>query len=92
MVQAGVTLKVMPESVETDKVALKEAVKKKIIEVYGDVGEIRESEAPLAFGLVEFKFIFIIDESQGTEKIQEEAAKAEGVGSAEVVDFRRALG
>ena len=92
MVQAGVTLKIMPESVETDKVALKDAIKKKIIEVYGEVGEIRESEEPLAFGLVAFKFIFIIDESEGTDKIQEAAAEVEGVGSAQVVDFRRALG
>jgi translation elongation factor aEF-1 beta len=92
MVQAGVTLKVMPESVETDKEVLKEAVKKKIVEVYGEVGEIRESEEPLAFGLVAFKFIFIIDESEGTDKVQEEMAKVEGVGSAQVIDFRRALG
>tara|TARA_Y100000310_G_scaffold317693_1_gene370866 strand:- start:287 stop:565 length:279 start_codon:yes stop_codon:yes gene_type:complete len=92
MVQAGVTLKVMPESVETDKEALKKAVKAKINEVYGDVGEIRDSEKPLAFGLVAFEFIFIIDEAEGTDKIQEEAAKVEGVGSAQVVDFRRALG
>jgi len=92
MVQAGVTLKVMPETVETDRVVLKEAVKSKIDEVYGDVGEIRESEEPLAFGLVALKFIFIIDEALGTDRIQEEVGKVEGVGSAQVVDFRRALG
>ncbi len=92
MAKAGVTLQVMPESVETDKEALREDVKKTITEIYGEVGEIREEEVPLAFGLVQLKFTFIIDEEKGTDALEEKAGEISGASNAKIVDFRRALG
>tara|TARA_Y100000310_G_scaffold340431_1_gene436208 strand:+ start:1526 stop:1804 length:279 start_codon:yes stop_codon:yes gene_type:complete len=92
MAQAGVTLKIMPKTVEVDRTVLMEEVKKVITEIYGDVGETREEEEPVAFGLVAMKITFIIDESKGTDEIEEKAAAIPGVSSAKVIDFRRALG
>ena len=90
MVQAGVTIKVMPEGVEIDRSALKGRVENKIKEAYGDVGEIRFEEEPVAFGLVALKFTFIIDESQGTDMVDN--WEVEGAADISVIDFRRALG
>ena len=90
MAQAGVTIKVMPESVEFDRTELKANVEAKIKEIYGDVGETRFEEEPVAFGLVALKFTFIIDENMGTDKLEE--AKVEGASDISVIDFRRALG
>ncbi len=91
MAQAGVTLNVRPEA-DADKAKVIDAVKDKIKEIYGDVGEIRQSEEPLAFGIVDLKFIWIIDENMGTDKIAEELSAREDIASAQIVDFRRALG
>ena len=90
MAQAGVTIKVMPKSVETDRTELKGKVEDKIKEAYGDVGETRFEEEPVAFGLVALKFTFIIDEAKGTDMIDD--WEVEGAADNTVVDFRRALG
>jgi len=90
MVQAGVTIKVMPESPDVDRVELKGKVEAKINEAYGDVGEIRYEEEPIAFGLVALKFTFIIDEKQGTDMVED--WEVDGAANLQVIDFRRALG
>lgn len=92
MAQAGVTLKIMPETVEVDRAVLKKEVMKVIESIYGDVGETRDEEEPIAFGLVAIKITFIIDESKGTDAIEEKAGEIPGIASAKVIDFRRALG
>ncbi len=90
MVQAGVTIKVMPEGVEVDRAALKVKMEDKINEAYDDVGEIRFEEEPVAFGLVALKFTFIIDEAKGTDMVED--WEVEGASDISVIDFRRALG
>jgi len=90
MVQAGVTIKVMPKGVEVDRVALKGKMEEKINSAYGDVGEIRFEEEPVAFGLVALKFTFIIDEAKGTDMVED--WEVEDASDISVIDFRRALG
>lgn len=92
MAKAGITIQIMPESIEVDLKELENRIKEVIIKTYGEVGEIRVSEEPIAFGLVSLKFICIIDEKQGTDIIEEALLKLEGIGNARVVDFRRAIG
>ena len=89
---AMLVVKVMPEGVETDMDKLKADCEAKITEVYGDVGEIRVKEVPLAFGLKFFEFTFIMTESLGGDIIEEKMSEIEGVASAQVIDFRRTLG
>lgn len=90
MAFAGVTIKVMPVSPDVDKKGVIEQVKIKIKEIYGDVGEIRIEEEPIAFGLVALKFTFVIDEKMGTDAL--ENIEIDGVGNVSVIDFRRAIG
>ncbi len=92
MAKAGITVQVMPESIEIDLKLLETKVKEVILKTYGDVGEIRVSEEPIAFGLIALKFIFIIDEKQGTDVVEEALNELEEVGNARVIDFRRAIG
>ena len=49
-------------------------------------------EESIAFGLVALKFLFIIDEKQGTDIVEEALLDLEEVGNARVIDFRRAIG
>jgi len=92
MAMAMMVVKVMPESVEIDLAKLKEDVEKIITELYGDVGEIRTEEEPIAFGLKALNFTFIMDEALGGDIIEERLDKVEEIASAKVVDFRRTLG
>ena len=92
MAKAGITVQIMPESVEIDLKDLEVKVRKVINDTYGDVGEIRVSEEPIAFGLIALKVIFIIDESLGTDVIEEALLNLDEVENARVVDFRRAIG
>ena len=91
MAKVVITLKIMPESPETDLESVKEKAKIVLKSEEADVG--KEEFEPVAFGLKAIKLIFVRDESKGgTDKIEEEIAKIEGVNSVEVVDVRRAIG
>ena len=92
MAFAGVTVKIMPESVDIDRNDLKIKIDKIIVQVYGDVGEIRYEEEMIAFGLMAMKFTFVIDEKFGSDPIEEALTDVEGIASARVIDFRRAIG
>ena len=85
----GVTVKVMPEGVDVDLEALKKKGEAAVSEIYGEVKEIRVVEEPVAFGLRALKFTFIVDETKGSDVIQEKFASFDEVASAQVVDFRR---
>jgi elongation factor 1-beta len=87
--RAGVTVKVMPEGTEIDLEALKTKGQEAIKNIYGEVGEIRIVEEPIAFGLRALKFTFIIDEDKGSDVIQDKFSEMEEVASAQVVEFVR---
>lgn len=92
MANALIVLKVMPTSTDVKLSELQERIKTKILDVYGNVGEIRVSEEPIAFGLCALSFTFIIDEQKGSEIIETELSGVEGIADARVIDFRRAIG
>jgi len=89
MTKAGVTVKLMPEGADVDLEALKTKVKDAVKETYGDVGEIRMVEEPIAFGLRALKVTFIIDEEKGSDVIEQKLAGFEEVASAQVIEFMR---
>lgn len=91
MAQVIVTLRIMPESPDTDL----EAVEKKAaaeIEHFGSkIG--KKEITPIAFGLKALILYFIIDESKGgTEQLEKKISGIKGVGGVEVTDVRRAVG
>ena len=89
---AVVTVKIMPESPETDLEKIKEETGKIIREFAGD-RDTKIEEEPLAFGLKAILYIFVMDEDLGSpDTVAEEVTKLEGVASAEISDVRRAIG
>ena len=94
MGDAIVTLKLMPESpnVDMDKV-IEEA--KKIISAFTeeDPEQIKFEKEPIAFGLYSLKIMFVMNEEKGLpDSLTNNLEKIDGVTTAEVLDFRRALG
>ena len=89
---AVVTVKVMPETPETDLDKIQEKVAKIVREFAGE----RDTKAtiePLAFGLKALNFIFVMDEDLGSpDVVAEKVQEIEGVQSAEISDVRRAVG
>lgn len=85
-------VKIMPDSTDVDLVSLEGRVRDVILEIYGEVGEIRKEEEPIGFGLIALKFTFIMDETIGSDAIEAALAEVDGIGNAQVVDFRRTLG
>lgn len=91
MGNAIVTLRIMPESPDTDLEAIKVQATKEIANFGGEVG--KELIEPVAFGLKSLSLIFVVDEEKGgTDALEEKIREIEGVNSAEVTDVRRALG
>ncbi|HLC56307.1 MAG TPA: elongation factor 1-beta [Candidatus Nanoarchaeia archaeon] len=91
MATVVVTIKIMPESPDSDLKKIEEEAIVKIKEYGGDVGKV-EIE-PVAFGLKAVKLIFIVDESKGgTEDLENEISGLDQVNSVETIDVRRAIG
>jgi elongation factor 1-beta len=91
MAQVIITIKIMPESPDTDLKLLETEAKTKISAFDGEVGRV-EIE-PIAFGLNALKLIFVMDEKKGsTDALETDIAKLAGVNSVEVTDVRRAIG
>lgn len=86
---AGITIKVMPESVEVDLEALKNKGQDMIKEIYGDVKEIKVEEEPIAFGLKALNFTFIVEETLGSDVAIEGFNKFEEVASSQCTGFQR---
>ncbi len=92
MANVIVTLKIMPESPDTD-LSLIESESKKMIEAFAGKGDMKAEQEPVAFGLKALKIMFILDENKGTtDKLEAEIAAVAGVNSVEVTDVRRAIG
>jgi len=92
MASVIITLKIMPESPDTDVQELESIIKKKIGKHTGNK-EFRINIEEIAFGLKALNITFIMDESKGsTEKLEREISDIEGVNSVNVVDVRRAFG
>lgn len=92
MASVVVTLRIMPQSTETDLSELEEKAKKEIVD-FCNAKEFKTQIQPIAFGLKSLNIIFVMDESKGsTEKLENKISQIEGVESVEVTDVRRAIG
>ena len=87
---ALVTIKIMPESPDTDLEAIQEKAKEIAQEKNGEKHSTKTE--PVAFGLNAIILNFSLDESNDIDPIEEELRKIPNVTSAEVIDFRRAFG
>ncbi|MEM1535523.1 MAG: elongation factor 1-beta [Candidatus Pacearchaeota archaeon] len=92
MAKVLITLRIMPESLETSL----EKISEKAVEVIRDnEGELVKKETkPIAFGLSALEITFLLDESKAgkLESLEESIKKLEGVQNAEVIDVRRTFG
>ena len=85
------TMRIMPESTETDLAQLEETVKQQIAEFGANFG--KAEAKPIAFGLKALEVIFTLDESKGsTENLENSIAALDEVNSAEIIDVRRPFG
>ncbi|BAW32232.1 MAG TPA: elongation factor 1-beta [Methanothermobacter sp.] len=83
------TIKIMPESPEIDMSKLKNEIQSSIpksAELY------KIEEEPVAFGLIALKIMVIVDDAAGgTENVEKNLSKIEGVSNIEVTDLRRLI-
>jgi elongation factor 1-beta len=91
MAQVVVTLKIMPEGVDSNFELIEKHAKEKISEFGGEVGKVNINE--VAFGLKALELIFVMDENIGsTEDLEKNIKELDGVNSVDVTDVRRAVG
>jgi elongation factor 1-beta len=92
MANVIITMKIMPESPDSDLSAIEVEAKKKI-EGFAGEGDMKVEQEPVAFGLKALKILFVMDESKGsTESLEKEVSGIAGVNSVEITDVRRAIG
>ena len=92
MAQVVITLKIMPESLESDLSSIQNSAWEEIKKFSGET-QIKVEQEPIAFGLKALKIMFVIDESKGsTEELEATIKTIPGVKSVETVDVRRAIG
>ncbi|MBT3398019.1 elongation factor 1-beta [archaeon] len=87
---AAVQFKIMPESPDTDLNAITEKVKSILEENEGIFSNAEEE--PIAFGLKALVISFAYPEEKEIDEIGNKFGEIEGVSSAEMADYRRALG
>ncbi|RME55185.1 elongation factor 1-beta [Candidatus Woesearchaeota archaeon] len=90
MAEAIITFKLMMESPDTDIEAVKAKAKDVLTKLGAEVG--KEEIEPVAFGLKALKLVVVANEDLGTDEMETKLNELEHVSSAEVVDYRRALG
>ncbi|GIU69970.1 MAG: effector protein [Candidatus Woesearchaeota archaeon] len=89
---AVITLRIMPESPDTDLTKIEQEALK-IITNYTDERQKKVSIEPVAFGLKSINITFLMDEKKGdTEPLEKQLSEIEGVNSVECVDVRRIVG
>jgi len=83
-------IKIMPESPTTDLDQIESQASKIIEENQGKNTKLEKE--PIAFGLTAVIATFSIDESLPTDVFEQKLKEISNVSSAEIIDFRRALG
>lgn len=90
MAKAILKIKIMPEAPDSDLEKIEIKAKQIIEEENGN--NLRFEIEPIAFGLNAVNAIFIRDESLDSDILTDKLKKIKHVNSAEIVDFRRAIG
>ena len=92
MAQVVATIKIMPESPESDLDRIEAQAREKITAFSGN-GEMRSVHEPIAFGLKAIKITFVMDEEKGSpDALEADLSTIEEVNSVETIDVRRAIG
>ncbi|HIQ50062.1 MAG TPA: elongation factor 1-beta [Nanoarchaeota archaeon] len=77
MGKVAMNIKIMPCSAEIDIEKLSEEIKKTV--------EVKDLKIePIAFGLKAIKILVIVDDSEGSEKIENKIKSVKGVGEVEI--------
>jgi len=84
---AGVKIKVMPDSPERDLIIIESKVKRIIEENQGTISSTEQE--PVAFGLKAIIITFSIIETFEQDPLMDKIRAIKNVSSAEIVDFRR---
>jgi translation elongation factor aEF-1 beta len=87
---AIVKIRIMPLSVETSLVEVRNLAEKSIGKSGGR--NARFEEIPIAFGLKALDAVFLWDEGKELEPLEAILGKIKGVKSVELTDIRRAIG
>ncbi|MAG02877.1 elongation factor 1-beta [Candidatus Pacearchaeota archaeon] len=87
---ALITIKIMPESPDTNLEEIRKSAEG-IIDKEEGKNPTSETE-PIAFGLNALKISFSRDETLDSDKMMEQIQNIEKISSAEIIDFRRAFG
>ncbi len=92
MAKVVVTIKIMPESPETDLREIEKDSKYYIQRFVGET-EFKVEEEDVAFGLKALKITFVMNEARGsTDPLEDQLRNIDGVNSVEVIDVRRTIG
>ncbi|MEK6967938.1 MAG: elongation factor 1-beta [Nanoarchaeota archaeon] len=91
MASVVVSIRIMPESPDTDMKTLQQDVEK-VVMASGSLS-VKSEVKPFAFGLNALTILFVIDEKQGdTEELEKQLQGIDGVQGVEVTDVRRTFG
>lgn len=90
MARAVVTIRIMPESADSNLKKIELDAKEAIEKNGGEFG--RCTDVPIAFGLRALEIVILIDEKLGSEVFENALGAIENVASASVTDFRRTMG
>jgi len=86
---AGIKIKIMPKSLESDLDEIKEKAKAIVIEKGGKNREYEEE--PIAFGLKAIIAFFELSEEIEPGEIEETLKTVKGVSSTQIIDMRRLI-
>jgi elongation factor 1-beta len=77
----AIILKIMPESPEVDREALKAAI--------NDAVPVKDlKEEPIGFGLVALKAVVVVPDKEGApDEVEKSLRELDGVGSAEIIEL-----
>ncbi len=87
---SAVKYKIMPSGLDVDLEYLKKESEKVITENGGKVSEYEEE--PIAFGLKALIIFFAFPEEKDVEEVGNHLSGIDGVSSAQMIDYRRAIG
>jgi len=90
MALALIKVKIMPDSPSADLDKIENNIKS-LLESSGSKS-IKFEKEPVAFGLVAIIAQFSWDDSESNDELMEKMQSLENVSSAEIIDYRRAIG
>lgn len=86
MGQVAVQLTVMPDSPEADMKKIEEEIKK-IAAKYKNIFLKSMTEKPVAFGLKSIEVLLVLPDAGGTDNIEQDIMKIQGIASVEAGDI-----